>query len=633
MLLSVIALSVIIPIIEIPATEKYTEHASTGVALQNAEKENEVYLWLRNIPAQAFSGTIQNLPNVPSDDATETNDAYKWIIIALYLSGIVFFIGRQLYSLRKIFCLLQHSNRQSLTGGITLIQHSQPNIPPFSWLKYIVVAKESLLENELPILTHETAHIQKLHSFDLLLADICILLQWFNPAAWLLKQELQQIHEYEADSEVLKQGIDAKQYQLLLIKKAVGPQLYSMACGFNQNNLKKRIAMMLKKKSRPAARLKALLALPLTAFAVVAFAKQTVVTPDLTDQKEKTSFYHSIQSENVKSGGGGPLITFSGQKFYDGIYGNVTKSSVEQFSVLAKPVAQKLYGDMGKNGVLLISVKESESSLQKKNSSENKDKEQDIAKIKNEISAQRQAGKSKKSYILIDGKVSSVNEMAKLDLKKIQQFVVLEDSLAIDLFGNKGKNGAIIINQKTVASIIKEKNDSDNDKKQEIVNIERENPEQSSNAKVGIINSSNYILIDGKESSIEELTKLAPGSIEQFAVLQDSTAYALYGKKGKNGVISVTLKKENDSDNSEKKETANIEKKNLEQFQGTKVKTDKSSPYILLDGKESSAEELAKIAPESIKQFAVLQDSIAYALYGEKAKNGVISVTLEKKEQ
>ena len=70
------------------------------------------------------------------------------------------------------------------------------------------------------VLTHEYAHIRKRHSIDLLIADICIFFQWFNPASWLLKQELQNIHEFEADESVIAQGIDAKKYQLLLIKKS-----------------------------------------------------------------------------------------------------------------------------------------------------------------------------------------------------------------------------------------------------------------------------------------------------------------------------------------------------------------------------------------------------------------------------
>jgi beta-lactamase regulating signal transducer with metallopeptidase domain len=96
--------------------------------------------------------------------------------------------------------------------------------------------------------------------------------QWFNPAAWLLRQELQNIHEYEADDTVLSQGINAKEYQLLIIKKAVGARLYSLANSLNHSSLKKRLTMMMKEKSHPWARLKYLYVLPLAAISMVAFA-------------------------------------------------------------------------------------------------------------------------------------------------------------------------------------------------------------------------------------------------------------------------------------------------------------------------------------------------------------------------
>lgn len=63
-----------------------------------------------------------------------------------------------------------------------------------------------------------------------------------------LEHELSGVHEYQADEGVLDQGIDVKIYQLLLVRKAVGSRLYSMACGFTHSSLKKRISMMSKKK-------------------------------------------------------------------------------------------------------------------------------------------------------------------------------------------------------------------------------------------------------------------------------------------------------------------------------------------------------------------------------------------------
>ena len=106
--------------------------------------------------------------------------------------------------------------------------------------------------------------------------QIFLLVYWFNPVVWLLKRELQEVHEFEADNGVINTGIDATKYQLLLVKKAVGTRLYSMANGFNHSKLKKRITMMLKERTNRWARLKLLLAVPVMAGALYVFAQPEV---------------------------------------------------------------------------------------------------------------------------------------------------------------------------------------------------------------------------------------------------------------------------------------------------------------------------------------------------------------------
>jgi TonB family protein len=185
-------------------------------------------------------------------------------------------------------------------GTVTVVHDG--DLSPFSWMHYIVLSRKDYAENSRAILTHERAHIRLRHSLDLVLADLCILLQWFNPATWLVKRELQQVHEFEADDEVLRQGIDAKNYQMLLIEKAVGTRLYSMANSLNQSSLKKRITMMLKKKSNPWARAKYLFVLPLTAAAVTAFAR-----PEITEvlrpisSVKVTNSSDTVQEDSVKT--------------------------------------------------------------------------------------------------------------------------------------------------------------------------------------------------------------------------------------------------------------------------------------------------------------------------------------------
>ena len=208
---------------------------------------------------------------------------WREMLLVIYLSGIVFFFLRNLWSLSRMLRLIKGSTVVRQENGITLITH-QKEIAPFSWIKFVVISEKDLKENGEEILTHEYAHIRRRHSIDLLIADICIFFQWFNPASWLLKQELQNIHEFEADESVIAQGIDARKYQLLLIKKAVGTRLYSMANSFNHSSLKKRITMMLKKKSSPWARLKYLYVLPLAAIAVAAFAR-----PEISNELDEIS--------------------------------------------------------------------------------------------------------------------------------------------------------------------------------------------------------------------------------------------------------------------------------------------------------------------------------------------------------
>ncbi len=126
------------------------------------------------------------------------------------------------------------------------------------------------------------------HSFDLLVTDLAGCLQWFNPAMWLLRRELRAIHEYEADEAVLDSGVDARQYQLLLIRKAAGGRWYSVANSFNHSKLKNRITMMLRKRSSRWAGAKVLFLLPLT-LPLWAFARTAYVFPDDKGKKENVS--------------------------------------------------------------------------------------------------------------------------------------------------------------------------------------------------------------------------------------------------------------------------------------------------------------------------------------------------------
>ena len=153
--------------------------------------------------------------------------------------------------------------------GVHIHCHAH-EILSFSWMNHIVISQKDYEENAREILAHERAHISMGHSWDVLWLSVVEIFQWFNPFVWMLSREMQDIHEYEADMSVLRQGINLKDYQSLIIKKAIGSSYYAFANSFNHSSLKKRFTMMLKVKSSPWAHMKYLYLLPVSAFCIIA---------------------------------------------------------------------------------------------------------------------------------------------------------------------------------------------------------------------------------------------------------------------------------------------------------------------------------------------------------------------------
>jgi TonB family protein len=193
------------------------------------------------------------------------------LLFILYILGVLFFIAREMLSVIRLQMLLRKGHIETIDEGVKVIVLDE-DIAPFSWFRYIVISSDDYNDHRCEIITHEQAHILLHHSVDIAFCNLLVILQWFNPAAWLLKRELQNVHEFEADEAVINKGVDATQYQMLLIRKSVGERLFSMANCLNHNSLKKRITMMTIKKSNPWSRLKYLYVIPVAAIAVVSYA-------------------------------------------------------------------------------------------------------------------------------------------------------------------------------------------------------------------------------------------------------------------------------------------------------------------------------------------------------------------------
>ena len=253
--------------------------------------------------------TVEAVPKVLVGDvqmevaADAGPEWWQVLLPAIFIIGIVATLGHTLASMFRILMLIKRSEKHTQPDGITICVTGNDQIQPFSWMHYIVMNRRDYEDGNPAILAHERGHIRLRHSWDLLLVDTLTALQWFNPAMWMLRQDLRAIHEYEADGAVLSQGINARQYQYLLITKAAGIGGYSLANGISHSTLKNRINMMLHKKSERRSLLKLLALIPIVGLALALNAR--TVTDYVYDEPQK--------QQPVKKGKKAGTIKVNGQ--------------------------------------------------------------------------------------------------------------------------------------------------------------------------------------------------------------------------------------------------------------------------------------------------------------------------------
>jgi len=200
---------------------------------------------------------------------------WQTLVSVLFFAGVAISLSHTIFSIFRVLLLIQRSEKHPQPDGTIICVTGNAALPPFSWMHYIVMNRSDYQQQDAAILAHERGHIRLKHSWDVVLVDVLTALQWFNPAMWMLRQDLRTIHEYEADAAVLSLGINARQYQYLLISKAASIGGYSIANGISHSTLKNRINMMLHQKSNRTGLLKLLALVPIVG-AALALNAETV---------------------------------------------------------------------------------------------------------------------------------------------------------------------------------------------------------------------------------------------------------------------------------------------------------------------------------------------------------------------
>ena len=243
-------------------------------------------------PLQAWSGMLAEAwPETPvaaegqpemRENRPDGKDSVQGLVLLplIYQAGAVAaFLFYGLCYVR-LWRLLRRGERVKEEGW-TVILTDEP-VEPFSVGRFVVMNREDYRAFPL-IRLHEQMHIRLRHTWDEVLMQAFTVLFWFHPLAWLLRKDLREQHEFQADDGVLQQGIDAKTYQLLLVRKSVGAKRLAMASGFCHCSLKKRVTMMLKKRTNGWRRAALLLALPLAGGTAWLFARPEMNVPRLQE--------------------------------------------------------------------------------------------------------------------------------------------------------------------------------------------------------------------------------------------------------------------------------------------------------------------------------------------------------------
>lgn len=267
-LMGIVLLALVLPALDLPVFDNGILSGISGKGRAIIEI---------GMPQAVIEGTGQHVaqPN-PVDVSQEWSVLLVQMLLLIYIIGVgVCFVWKLISLIRLMRFIPAGSIWKEQKDGVTIYCHLG-EASPCSWMNKIVISEDDYNNNP-SVMIHEKAHCHKGHSWDTLLVSLVEVFMWFNPCIWMLDHSLQEVHEYEADDEVLRQGVTAKNYQMLLIEKAISTSSYTFANGFNHSLLKKRITMMMKKKSNKwLSGTKALYLLPVALVAVAAFATPKV---------------------------------------------------------------------------------------------------------------------------------------------------------------------------------------------------------------------------------------------------------------------------------------------------------------------------------------------------------------------
>lgn len=345
--------------------------------------------------------TLQNLlAGTTTTSASEWWEIFstaEYILIGLLIISAVF-MAKIIKSTIHIYSL-PYSRKGEING--VRIKYVTKNIHPFSFGRTIYVNNQLHSEQQLDkIIRHESVHIKQRHTIDIVLTMVNRCLFWWNPAAWALSKFVRGNLEYIVDKKLVAEGIDKKDYQYNLLNISQLAYSNSFNNNFSLFNLKNRIKMMNKKETKRIYAAKWMLVLPLAVVMTILLGydlnakgteqeKQFIVNGKVMSHDEmikidkkdiKTISVHNAEMEDIKVVGHGsksenvtetpelslrgadkltefPLVIVDNKEITKAEFDKLDVNTIEAMAVLKDKSATEIYGEKGKNGVIIITLK------------------------------------------------------------------------------------------------------------------------------------------------------------------------------------------------------------------------------------------------------------------------------------
>ncbi|MGE0018031.1 MAG: carboxypeptidase-like regulatory domain-containing protein [Draconibacterium sp.] len=669
------------------------------------------------------SGSFAYLP-ATADIPQQPDFVFEWYhyLFGLYLLGVVGFLFHLLLGHLKAINIIKKSRIQKIFNN--LVNITQKDVHPFSFFSKIVVSEKTLTHPDLEmIVSHENIHVREKHTLDILFTEVLFLLQWFNPFAWLLKDAVKNNLEYLTDNEIAKH-YNPQTYQLAMVTLADKQGIAPFLTALNGSQLKNRIVMMKKKTENKFAIVKQLAVLPILAILVMGLSnkevKTEIVQTNQTVSASKNRFIHVVKPHNSIKGKvtdqitGSPVAdarimmedlkieaTTDINGFYEIEFGKNEKPLLMAVSAKKYYTNEVVY--YGTNDNLNITVERvtANSAIERE------------TKVTGKVTNEKGEPLSG-ANVLVKGTTSGTITDSKGDFE-----IIVENGTPALIISKAGYDETEVKLEGTYEFKIALRNDGvphsyeikfdKNSEPNEIVVVGygTQKAESSSPGGYSISGGMNgtmqkgsenftitpssqngltiksgsdpknhpLFVVDGAEAkNIEDLN---PEEIENIEVLKDKSATAVYGDKGKNGVILITTKtnymqkeaikgqvtdekgeplvgvsvvdkskmtgtvtdtkgyyeirSEGEietllfgKDGFEMKDVKTNGRKNID------VKLEVDHKLYIVDGKEYEGKTV-EIDAENIERIDVLKGESGFKLYGDKGKNGVVLINTKTK--